>query len=105
MGVDVVAGAVGGHFAFCAMWELGVGRVLGWMVGREGRAGRRTYCNGVATRAVVAVVVVAEGGAGGESVGVEVDRIARGVSCGERWGDVWGEEDKDVLERPFCLGW
>ena len=61
VGVRVVAGGevvVGGHFAFCAVGQLGVGRVLGGWV-RAAGGGAETYCDGVATGGVIAVVVAA----------------------------------------------
>lgn len=71
---------------------MGVGGVLG-SIGRQGEARGRgeTYCNGVATRAIVAVVVVADGRARGVSgVGVESHRVAGEVSCGKRSGGCEG---------------
>lgn len=112
VGVEIVGGegfAVGGHFAFCAMGELGVGGVLERVGEEKGGEMEETYCDGVATGAVVAVVVLAGGGARGVSAGVEDHGVAGGYFWGERgWGRA-GEEEKDALEKPFDLaravGW
>lgn len=44
-----------------------------------------TYCDGVATRAVVAVVVLTNTGTGGVSVIVDMHCVAREVSCEKRY--------------------
>lgn len=102
VGIRVVGGdgfAVGGHFAFCAVWrELGVGGVLGGM-GLEEEEGEETYRDGVATGAVVAVVELAYECAGG----VVVVCVCWGVSCGERCARV-REGERDILERRLGLG-
>lgn len=68
----------------------------------RGNERERTYGDGVAARAIVAVVMLTVG-ARGVSVGVDSRAIGREGSCGNGFGRGRGRRDKDALETPFVL--
>lgn len=106
VGVDVVGGgrvAVGGHFAFCAVGDVGVGRVLGWTVGEERRVRGRDVLRWSGDENCRRC---RRGGGGGRCGGSRRGWGRRRGFLGGRWGEC-AEGDKgrtgEAIGTPYVI--